>query len=177
MSEHFALIGWTGRCRHPGDKEDFTPMDVQRMVYHAIAALALPLVKPKPATIKGQDRLCWQTVAKAVKNRGGKLVAGWSVVDQPPRLRQKNPYARLVLNSHAVWQRDNGEFYETLPERYLDANRRDGWKTIGFIPGQAPTRDACIEFYDDLASLKRLSMPQWDFNFSPFTHVAFPFTV
>jgi hypothetical protein len=156
-SSLIALVGLTGRCSH-------LPDDIKKMLDQAMAGLAVPLVKPKRASIKGPPRTCWQTVAKAAKKQGGKLLAGWSVLDMEPRLPQKSHLARIVLNAHAVLEK-NGVWYETVPERY---------GAIGFIPGLTPTRDACIEFFDDEASMNSVELPAWSFDGLPFTHLAFP---
>lgn len=104
-------------------------------------------------------------MARAAATQGGKLVSGWSVLDVAPRLPQRNPFARIVLNAHAVWEKD-GQWYETIPERY---------EAVGFIPATVPTPNACIEFFDDKRSLKRVDLPGFSFDGEPFTHWAFEF--
>ena len=153
-----AVIGWTGSC-------DYTPGEVKDMLDQAIAALKKPVVKPTRSSIKAQPRTCWQTVAQAAKNQGGKLLSGWSVLDVEPRLPQKNPLARTVLNAHAIWEKD-GQWYETIPERY---------EAIGFIPAIVPTRNACIEFFDDERSLKRVDLPAFSVDWEPFIYWVFEY--
>jgi hypothetical protein len=153
-----AVIGWTGPC-------DSSPDDVKQTLRQVIAALRKPVVKAMISSIQGQSRTCWETVANAAKTQGGKLLSGWSVLDVDPRLPQKNPFARIVLNAHAIWEKD-GQWYETIPERQ---------EAVGFIPAIVPTPNACIEFFDDKRSLKRVDLPAFSFDGEPFRHWAFEF--
>jgi hypothetical protein len=157
LSEVVAVVGWKGRAAWAS-----SPAEIEAMVKTAVAGLAGPLKKPKPASIQGAPRRCWQTVARAAKKEGGKLLRGWSVVEAEPRLPQTNPFARIVLNAHCVLEKD-GEWYETIPERYT---------ALGFIPGPVPSRDASIEFFDDAASLEGADLPALGFNGLPFSYHA-----
>jgi len=150
-----ALVSWSGLCHHPVE-------DIIQMLLQAMVGLNRKAVVPQRAEIRGKSRTCWQTVVKAVKKQGGISLPGWSVVEQEPRLPQSNPLARVVLNAHCVLERD-GLWYETIPERY----------NHGFFPGDVPTRDTCIEFYDDYKSVKRADLPAWSFEGLPYTHLAF----
>jgi hypothetical protein len=152
-----AVVGWTGRAAWAS-----SPAEIEAMLKHALAGLAEPLKKPKPASVQGAPRTCWRTVARAAKKEGGKLLRGWSVVEAEPRLPQTNPFARIVLNAHCVLER-GGEWYEAMPERST---------ALGFIPGPAPSRDACIEFFDDEGSLEKAGLPARGFNGLPFSYHA-----
>jgi hypothetical protein len=153
-----AVLGWTG-VGGPSIAK------VEAMLHNAIDGLLEPLKTPKPATIKGEPRSCWGTVARAVEEQGGKLLAGWSVVEADLRPPQSNPLARIVLNAHAVLEKD-GEWYETIPERYT---------ALGFIPGPVPAPDAYIEFFDDEASAEGAGLPDWSYEGLPYAYVTMPF--
>jgi hypothetical protein len=157
LSEVVAVVAWTGRAAWAS-----SPAEIAAMLQTAAAGLALPLRKPKPASIRGAPRRCWQTVARAVKKEGGKLLRGWSVVEAEPRLPQTNPLARIVLNAHCVLEK-GGEWYESIPERYA---------ALGFIPGPVPSRDACVEFFDDEASLEKADLPGLGLSGLPFSYHA-----
>jgi hypothetical protein len=151
------LVSWVGNCQYPEP-------EIMRLVCQGLQGLiSKDLRTPKRARVRGDSRRCWQTVEKAAKKQGGKLLPGWSLVEQDPRLPQTNPLARMVLNAHCVLEKD-GQWYETIPERY-------GAK--GFIPGPVPTNNACVEFFDDEASLERAELPAWNFECMPYTYFSF----
>jgi hypothetical protein len=136
------------------------------MLMQAMAALSSPLITPVPHGVKGKPNTCWQTVARIARQRGGQLVSGWSVLEIEPRLPQSHRLARIVLNAHAVLEKD-GVLWETIPERY---------HALGFIRGETPTRNACIEFFDDRDSLNSVQLPSWDFDWRPYTRLVVELT-
>jgi hypothetical protein len=86
----------------------------------------------------GPNRHCWRNVEKLVADHGGELVMGFGIVrDLEMRFAQKNDFARVALNSHAVWCSD-GDYFETTKER----------QGKEFLIATAPRCNCTIEFFD-----------------------------
>jgi hypothetical protein len=151
-----AVAGWPGQALWASSAEE-----VAAMVRAAVRGLARPLRKPVRAKVRGKSRTCWRTVQRAVRQGGGRLVPGWSVVRAEPRLPQRNRWAGTCLNAHCIWYRD-GEWYECIPERHV---------ALGFVPGPVPSPDACVEFYDSPEAVERAGLPLLSLDLRPITQL------
>lgn len=118
-----------------------------------------------PAHEMGEDRKCWHNVRRLVERHGGEMVLGWSVCDVPLRSEirpQKNRFARVALNAHAVWFRE-GRFHETCPERLGKGMRF-------LLAGPAAVMcDATIEFLDTAGDAAAVEWPVMSFAGRPLT--------
>ena len=131
----------------------------QQAVRRAIASLPSAVKPGKSAYTTTESRRCFATVRETVSSFGGRAVTGWSVMEISPKLPQKNPLAKVVLNAHCVWEKD-GVLLETVEAR----------QGLAFIPAPLPTPDAGIEFYDRIADAKRV-LPDVSFENEKWHHV------
>ena len=103
----------------------------------------------------GEPRRCFANVLRCVERDGGAMALGWLVKSNSgAAVRNRNVYARLNLEAHAVWCRPDGQLVEVTDEN----------AGLPFLPHDAvrcPT-NASLTFVDTLELAQQWHVPGVD---------------
>lgn len=116
----------------------------------------------QPAEAVANNRQCWHNVDRIIANNNGRRLMGFTIIEQEPRVPQRNKFARKCFNSHCVWVSDDkSKCIETIQEAL----------PLPFLPCSLPQLAITVEIYDGDTDLRKLDLPSHDWEREQYYYV------